>query len=177
MNFNLPGMTQGNEAVGNWLTGNMMAGYGDSFVPNAGGFDFSSTLPDYAQMGNWGGPATTFGGRVGEAYNGLTNGISNTLTRIGESGPVTTFKSMPGTDQMMALAGTASALGGLWNGYNQNRMAKKQFNLQRDMWNQQWGASKQQYNTQLADRQSARVASNPNAYQSVSSYMNQYGMK
>ncbi|EOC5838408.1 hypothetical protein [Acinetobacter baumannii] len=128
-------------------------------------------------MANWGGPATTLGGKITEGWNGLTNGVSNTLSSIGSSKPVQTFLNMPGTDQLNALAGAATALNGIWNGFQQNKMAKKQFNFQKDIFNQQWGAAKQQYNTQLEDRQRARVASNPNAYESVSSYMNKYGLK
>lgn len=134
-------------------------------------FTSASLLPDYANMGNWGGPATTFSGKLVEGWNGLTNTVSNTASNIAASKPVQSFLNMPGTDQLNALAGVASSLNGIWNGYNQNRMMKDQFKFQKDAFNKQYQASVNQYNTQLEDRQRARVASNPNAYQSVSDYM------
>jgi hypothetical protein len=48
--------------------------------------------------------------------------------------------------------------------------SKKQFS-------QQFGAQKQLTNSRLEDRQKARIASNPGAYESVGSYMGRYGVK
>ena len=48
--------------------------------------------------------------------------------------------------------------------------SKKQFSLNYD-------AQRQTTNSALQDRQAARVASNPGAYQSVGDYMAQYGIK
>lgn len=65
---------------------------------------------------------------------------------------------------------------GLMNGFlgmKQYGLAKKQFNFQKDAWNQNMANQKKTINTQMEDRQRARVAANPTAYQSVGDYMNQ----
>lgn len=175
MNFTLPTPQADNSWFDSWQTNNLMDSYGDAFT---GGFspDSYGALSDWGSL-NLGGPATTFTGKLGEAWNGFTNKASQLGTSISNSRPVQSFLNMPGTEQLNAIAGGITALNGVWNGYNQNKMANKQFNFQKDVWNQQWGASKKQYNTGLEDRQRARVASNPNAYQSVGSYMDKYGLK
>ena len=73
-----------------------------------------------------------------------------------------------------------SVLGGIGNGY----MALQQYGLAKDalatskaQFNQQYAAQRQLTNSSLEDRQAARVASNPGAYQSVGAYMNKYGVK
>ncbi len=60
----------------------------------------------------------------------------------------------------------------------------KQYNLAKDTLNENkrqfglnWDAQKATVNSQLEDRQRARVASNPSAYQSVSAYMDQNRIK
>ena len=73
-----------------------------------------------------------------------------------------------------------SALGGLGQGilgFQNMSLAKKQLNQAQDNWNKQWDANKQTTNAALEDRQRARTASNPNAYESVDSYMKKYGIK
>lgn len=70
-------------------------------------------------------------------------------------------------------------LQGLLNGYLgfQNlSLAKKQAGQAQDNWNKQWDANVKSTNTSLRDRQAARVASNPNAYESVDDYMKKYGI-
>lgn len=75
----------------------------------------------------------------------------------------------------MALSG----LQGLGNSY----MAMKQFGLAEDALKEQkrqfninYEAQRKTTNSQLADRQRARVASNPNAYQSEAEYMKKWGI-
>lgn len=71
------------------------------------------------------------------------------------------------------------ALTGLANGYMglQNAsLARKQASQAQANWDKQWNANVQTTNASLADRQKARVASNPNAYESVDSYLKKYGI-
>lgn len=75
----------------------------------------------------------------------------------------------------MALSG----MQGLGNSY----MAMKQYGLAEDalkeqkrQFNTNFEAQRKLTNSQLADRQRARVASNPNAYQSEAEYMKQWGV-
>ena len=72
-----------------------------------------------------------------------------------------------------------SGLQGLGNSY----MAMKQFGLAEDalkeqkrQFNVNFEAQRNMTNSQLADRQRARVASNPNAYQSEAEYMKKWGV-
>jgi hypothetical protein len=76
-------------------------------------------------------------------------------------------------------AGASLVTGGLgaWNGYQQNKLVRKNMNQQASQFREQMDISKQNINRNLEDRQAARVASNPNAYMSVSDYMNRYGVK
>lgn len=87
------------------------------------------------------------------------------------------YGDMPFTDKVNAGIGLLGTVGGLYNGWNTNKLMKDQLNFQKQAFNKQYQASVNQYNTSLEDRQRARVASNPNAYQSVSDYMNQHRMK
>ena len=78
------------------------------------------------------------------------------------------------TDGWGGLAlGAASALGGAFMGMKQYGMAKQQLSESKRQFDMNYGAQRQTINTELEDRQRARVASNPSAYQSVGDYMNQ----
>lgn len=76
----------------------------------------------------------------------------------------------------LGLEGLQS-LGGLYMGMKQYGMMKKTFNESREQWNKNYAAQRQTINTQLEDRQRARVASNPGAYESVGSYMDKNRIK
>lgn len=107
---------------------------------------------------------------LGDAMNVGWNRFSDALSN---SKFAKAYGDMPFTDKVNAGIGVLGTLGGLYNGWNSNKLMKDQLNFQKQAFNKQYQASVNQYNTQLEDRQRARVASNPNAYQSVSSYMDQ----
>jgi len=65
------------------------------------------------------------------------------------------------------------ALGGMWNAKQQNDLAKDTLKTNKAQFAQNYAAQRQSINTQMQDRQAARVASNPGAYQSVGDYMNE----
>ena len=71
----------------------------------------------------------------------------------------------------MAL-GALSGLGNLFMGMQNYGLAKDQLKFQKDAYNKNYAAQAKTTNASLEDRQAARVASNPGAYQSVSEYMN-----
>lgn len=87
-----------------------------------------------------------------------------------------------GSDDMSGLQMGQLGLGGVnslltgYLGFQNLGLAKKQYQSQLDQFNKQWAANKKLTNASLADRQAARVASNPNAYQSVDDYMKKYGI-
>ena len=69
----------------------------------------------------------------------------------------------------------ASGMGSLFNLYSGMKefgLAQDQFDEAKRQYNQNYNAEVKSYNTNLEDRQAARVAANPGAYQSVSEYMN-----
>ena len=76
-------------------------------------------------------------------------------------------------------AGVGLFTGGLgaWNGFQQNNLMERNMNMQAAQYREQMNLSKSNYNSKLEDRQRARVASNPTAYESVDSYMKKYGAK
>lgn len=80
-------------------------------------------------------------------------------------------------DMLKAGLGLLTGGMGAWNGMQQNRLVKQQMGQQANQFNEQMNISKQNLNRNLEDRQRARVASNPQAYESVSDYMKKYGVK
>ena len=75
----------------------------------------------------------------------------------------------------LALGGL-QGLGNLYMGMKQYGLAKDQLAFQKDSFNKNFAVQKQLTNSQLEDRQRARVASNAGAYQSVGDYMKQNGV-
>lgn len=67
--------------------------------------------------------------------------------------------------------GALSGLGNLFMGMQNYGLAKDQLKFQKDAYNKNYAAQAKTTNASLEDRQAARVASNPGAYQSVSDYM------
>jgi hypothetical protein len=84
-------------------------------------------------------------------------------------------KEAPGWGGM--AVGAAGSLASLFMGMKQYGLAKETLAQNKAQFDQQYTAQKQLTNTQLEDRQRARVASNPGAYQGVAGYMSQYGIK
>jgi len=73
--------------------------------------------------------------------------------------------------------GAASALGNSWMGMKQYGLAKDALKENKRQYEQNYAAQRTLTNSQLEDRQRARVASNSGAYQSVGDYMNQNRIK
>ena len=76
----------------------------------------------------------------------------------------------------MALGG-AQALGSLYMGMKQYNLAKDTLAANKAQFERNFEAQKTTTNASLEDRQRARVAANPGAYQSVGDYMNQNGVR
>ena len=72
--------------------------------------------------------------------------------------------------------GAAQGLGNAWMGMKQYGLAEDAFEESKRQFGLNYEAQKKLTNSQLADRQRARVASNPNGYQSEAEYMAQYGV-
>lgn len=78
-------------------------------------------------------------------------------------------KARPGALQLGL--GALSGIGSLYTGMKSYGMAKKQLQQQNAQFEKNYAAQRNLVNSQLEDRQRARVASNPTAYESVDSYM------
>ena len=75
-----------------------------------------------------------------------------------------------------AVAG-ASSLANLFIGMKQYGLAKDSLAEDKRQFGMNYDAQRTTTNSQLEDRQRARVASNPGAYQSVGAYMTQNGVR
>ena len=78
------------------------------------------------------------------------------------------------------ITGGLQAAGGLWGAYNgmqQTKLAKQQMANSLNQWDKNYANQVGSYNTRLEDRQRARVGANPNAYESVDSYMQKNRLK
>lgn len=80
------------------------------------------------------------------------------------------FNSQYGSTIMGGLQG-AAGLWGAFNGMQQNKLVKQQMANSLNQWNKNYANQVASYNTRLEDRQRARLGANPNAYESVDSYM------
>jgi len=69
--------------------------------------------------------------------------------------------------------GLLQGLGSAYMGLQQYGLAKDQLQFSKDAFNKNYAAQAKMTNASLLDRQRARVASNPGAYQSVGDYMAQ----
>ena len=67
-------------------------------------------------------------------------------------------------------------LGNLYMGMQQYGLMKDQLAFSKDAFNKNYAAQSKMTNASLMDRQRARVAANPGAYQSVGDYMAQNGI-
>ena len=136
---------------------------------------FIATSPN-ASMENWFMPKTAANPTIPMIGAAAPNfGASNPLNPDAGSGNwMDLFGGLDGTK--MALGG----LTGLANAFmsmQQYGIAKKTLSENQRQFNLNYNAQRDTTNTALRDRQAARVASNPGAYQSVDDYMRQNAIK
>jgi hypothetical protein len=138
--------------------------------PQAGG-------NDYTQMGNWGQSNQPMDmGMAGFGENGLNVGNAAPTSM-----PSWSQRAFGGTDENgMKTGGFAmpaiQAVSGVANSYlglKQYGLAKQSLKENKRQFNMNYGNQVKMTNTQMRDRQRARVASNPDSYQSVDDYMKQ----
>ena len=90
------------------------------------------------------------------------------------------FEGLLGGESGQALGnafGIGSQLFGAWGGMKQLDLAKKQFNLQKDLMTKNYNAQRGLTNTRLKDRQNARNAADKDFYQDTGSYMKENEVK
>lgn len=126
-------------------------------------------LGDYADLA----PAVTAPTAPG---GGLWSGINSWMKDSGFLNQRNTDGTMSQGWGGLALGG-AQALGSLYMGMKQYGLAKDTLAANKAQFERNFEAQKNTTNAALEDRQRARVASNPGAYQSVGDYMNQNGVR
>lgn len=175
MNIAIPGVNSGFGSPGysssNYLnTFNSWGIGGSPDVPSIGGVPSVANMGGYAadipQVATAAVPGA--GGLFGDMWSGFKNA------------PWLNAKDVNGIEQQGILSPAISGLAALGNGFlamKQYGLAKDQFDFQKQAFNQNFAAQRLATNSQLEDRQRARVASNAGAYQSVGDYMAKNGIK
>lgn len=157
------------------------SGWGQDTLSNMGGvrqFDTSRVLPDtlnpYASLSSM--SPDTLSQVTSLNGNASANLVSPSLWDSTQNlfNQLFPGKQANGTQPFSigqaALSGLSS-LGNLWMGMKQYNLAKDSLNFQKDSFAKNWEAQTKSYNSQLEDRQRARVASNATDYESVDTYM------
>jgi hypothetical protein len=127
--------------------------------PGLGGVDFASSGNGMIGGGDSGGWLSSLKGWGKDS--GFLGSTENGVTTQGWGG---------------AALGLAQGLGNAWMGMKQYGLAKDQLAQSKKQFELNYGAQQKTTNAALEDRQKARVASNPGAYQSVGDYMKKNGI-
>ena len=154
--------------------------YGETATPN---FNISPTI-DFSGRYNLGGqqanqPSSLYFGQKSFADTyGQNNHLNNPNNYFGKGSyydqalrkqatpqpatpPPTTqqgfFGDMSGAQIANAGFGALQSLVGMYQGFQSSKMAKKQFNLQREQWDKQWTAQTKMTNGRLEDKYRARL--------------------
>ena len=127
---------------------------------------------------NFGGDMNAMG--ANPTYQSLGTSMGMDMPSYTQGG--TTFGNLgnwaaQNTDLLKSGIGLITGGIGAWQGYNQNKLMRQNMGQQASQFREQMDLSKQGINRNIEDRQRARVASNPTAYESVDSYMKKYGVK
>lgn len=138
---------------------------------------------DFSSLANWGGPATSM------AIEGL-----NPLASVAQQAPMSNWgaisnwmdnsgmlgKKLADGTQVQGWGGlglgAASGIMNAWMGMQQYGLAKDQLAQSKKAFDMNYNAQVKTTNAALEDRQNARVASNPGAYQSTGDYMKKNGL-
>lgn len=86
------------------------------------------------------------------------------------------FGGMSGLDKLKAIGGGISTLASLYNGFQQNKIAKDQLNFQKQYADINMNNTIKSYNTQLADIANTRAAMEGRSDASAQEYINENQM-
>ena len=149
-----------------------------NFSTDTNFFDYSSLYGNptdaYGGMASWGNTPAT--GAINTSQFMSPQMLANYAAPVGITDKLRDFNSQYGSTIMGGLQ-AASGLWGAYNGMQQTKLAKQQMANSLNQWNKSYANQVASYNTRLEDRQRARVGSNPNAYESVDSYMQKNRLK
>lgn len=164
-NFNIPGYNS-----------YQPLGYGlntPNFLNNPSGLgnplESASNIPAYQSLTSFSPQVPNMDYLNGDQIGALQGQGDSLLSRLG---------SWAGNNEPLIKLGTGTVMGlvGGYNAFNTNKLAKQQLRQNTRQYNEQMGIQKNLLNQEMADRQAARVASNPSAYEPVQSYMKKYGV-
>jgi hypothetical protein len=137
-------------------------------------FSLDGGLPEITQLGDllgnfqsWGAPKSTSGGWD---FNAPTQSAGFSLP-LGNSASDSAAAAGSGWQNFSLGAQGLTGLASAYLGFQQINLAKDQLAQNKKIFNLNFGNQAQSVNTQLEDRQRARVASNSTGYQSVGEYM------
>ena len=145
-------------------------------------FNYGAASPDYSQVGGFSPAAEPSPYEFNLAKIATPTGAAPQAANLDPSflQRMTGFTDAKGNQQVgwggLAL-GAIQGLGGAYMGMKQFGLAKDTLKEQRRQYDQNYQAQRTLINSQLEDRQRARVASNESAYQSVGDYMNKHGVR
>lgn len=142
------------------------------YTGNTNIFDYNSlygnNVDAYGGMASWGNTPAT--GAINTSQFLSPEMLANYAAPTSIADKLRDFNSQYGS----TITGGLQAAAGLWGSYNgmqQTKLAKQQMANSLNQWNKSYANQVASYNTRLEDRQRARVGANPNAYESVDSYM------
>lgn len=157
LGYNTPGLQLGQN---DWMNST-----GAAYQP------LSASVPDMNFNGNYTGTGTN------PTYQSVGNSMGMDIPNaMGNTGGISNWMSNNG-DLLKAGMGLVTGGLGAWNGMQQNSLMRDNMRQQASQFREQMNLSKDSLNRNLVDRQRARVASNPQAYESVDEYMKKYGAK
>lgn len=162
LGMEVTGLNQDNFGIGN---GGLNVGYGAGggsllTAPMGGGSTSTAATPNAGLLGSLG---SLFSEDGLFSRNSLFGGLDD--------------KGAASGGWVSPLAGLAQAGFGAFQGNKQLSMAQDRFDESKRQFDANYAAQRQSTNTQLEDRQRARVASNPTAYQPVSEYLDKNRIK
>lgn len=148
--------------------------YVDSWNLPSGGYESFNLDPASSNLGAWQ-PSSPVPGSYVMSNTGLAQDVP--LDNSGWNW----FDSVSNGQVQQGVLGTmiggASALTNAYLGMKQYGLAKDTLKFNKEMFAKNFASQKSLTNASLEDRQRARVASNPGAYESVSAYMDKNGIK
>lgn len=135
-----------------------------------GGSDYSFALSRYGSMAGQvdasSMPSFNADTQINDVWDRRINGLFPSQTQDPKTGAV-----MRDGGTLAPALGAAQGIFNAWMGMKQYGLAKDALASSKQQFNLNYDAQRTTTNAQLRDRQAARVASNPGAYQSVGEYM------
>ena len=150
------------------------------YTGNTNIFDYNSLYGKptdaYGGMASWGNTPAVGASAINTTQFLSPEMLASYAAPVSITDKLRDFNSQYGS----TITGGLQAAAGLWGAYNgmqQTKLVKQQMANSLNQWNKNYANQVASYNTRLEDRQRARVGSNPNAYESVDSYMQKNRLK